>query len=52
MKNHLLDSLPPADGVPRIIALPNPSAAPRSFIKLEQVLSIVRVEEQPADASF
>jgi hypothetical protein len=31
----------------RIIALPDPSAASRSFVKLEHVLPIVRVEEQP-----
>jgi len=52
MKHHLLDSRPPTHFVPRIIALPNPSAAPRSFVKLEHVLPIVRLKEQPADASF
>ena len=45
VKHHLFNLRQPADGVPRIIALPNPSAASRSFVKLEHVLAIVRVEE-------
>jgi hypothetical protein len=52
MKHHPFHSRPPTHLVPRIITLPNPTAALRSFAKLEHVLPGVRVEAQPADASF
>lgn len=45
VKHDLLDSRPPAHRVPRIVALPDPSAESRSFVKLEHVLSAMRVEE-------
>jgi hypothetical protein len=52
VKHHLFHFRPPAHVVPRIIAVPDPTAASPSLVKLEHVLPIVRVEEQPADASF
>jgi hypothetical protein len=52
VKHHLLDYRLPTHNVPRCIALPNPSAALRSFVKLEHVFSRVMVEEHQADASF
>jgi len=52
MKHNVLYARPPAEGVPRFIALADPTAAPRTFVKLEHPLPALRVGEQPADAAL